>query len=183
MDRTVKIIKASGHKVAEIAFSYDGARQAMARITEFSQFGADDDPDDESKSVYELYSRELYVNYQQFDSIDKIKAFDREYAKKQLSHHLTNPIDHYTFVYDPDPVLFRYVLTRPHGVVVGLVNARFSFVNNTKEVAFLSGRHPQLDMEISSDSLETNYDCMARMMLYEDSILLACDVLRLDPWY
>ncbi|MBF9221444.1 hypothetical protein [Hymenobacter ruricola] len=184
MDRTVKIFKPSGHKLAEITFSYDRGQQAQARITEFGQLYDDDDPDDESKSVYELLSRESYVKYQQFDSIDKIKAFDREYARRELRTSLDKPIDQYTFVYDADPVLLRYVLSRHHqGEVIGMVNVRFSFINNTKELAFLSGQHPRFDTELSANSLETNYSCMERMMLYEDSIVSACDVTRLDPWY
>ncbi|MDO7851501.1 hypothetical protein [Hymenobacter convexus] len=150
MDRTVRIIKASGHKVAEITFNYDGVRQATARITQFGQLRDDDDPDDEDlKSVYELYSHESYLKYQEFDSIDKIKAFDRDYAKNKLRNHLTEPIARYTFEYDADPVLLRYVLTTNRGVT-GMVNIRFSFINNTKDVAFLSGQHPRFDMELSS---------------------------------
>lgn len=183
MDRTVRIVKASGHKVAEITFNYDGLREASARITEFGQLRADDDPDDEDlKSVYERYSYDSYLQYQEFDSIDKIKAFDRDFAKRELRNLLTGPIDRYTFEYAADPVLLRYVLTAYNGVT-GLVNVRFSFADNTKEVAFLSGQNPRFDTELSSNSLETNYSCMSRLMIYEDSILSISDVKRLDPWY
>ena len=137
MDRTLKIFKASGHKLAEFVFNYDTARQATARRTEYRQLFDDDDPDDESKSVYESGSYESYLNYQQFDSIEKIKAFDREYAKKELRDSMSGCLDGYQFVYEPEPVLLRYVLSYPRSVV-GMVNVRFSFINNTKEVAFLS---------------------------------------------
>jgi hypothetical protein len=38
-------------------------------------------------------------------------------------------------------------------------------------------------MEISADSLETNFDCMSRLMIFDEPVLRGCDVAKLEPWY
>jgi len=80
-------------------------------------------------------------------------------------------------------VLLRYIVTNRIG---GMVNILFSFIENTKDVKFLSAVHPRFDFDISSNSLETNISCIERIPLYIDRDVLEIssrDLKRLEPWY
>ena len=90
----------------------------------------------------------------------------KEVVKKEMGHDMSNPKD-YTYVYDPEPVQIRYLVENHRGCI-GMVNAVFCFINNTKEVKFLSATNTRYDVDITSDSLETNLECMLRIPLYRD---------------
>jgi hypothetical protein len=183
MDRTLKIYTKTDHLLAEFVFSYDHPRQAKASFTEYRRL-YNDDEEDENKSVYPFPSRELYPQFRQFDSIDQIKAHDVEVAKKELVRQMTDQRG-YNYVYDPTPVLLRYVVQNHIGCI-GMVNVLFSFIDNTKEVKFLSATNPRYDFDISSNSLETNVDCIVRIPLYTDRDIREIsshDLKRLEPWY
>lgn len=128
--------------------------------------------------------RDLYLSFRQFDSIDQVKAHDRELVKNELGGDMDDP-GSYTYVYEPTPVLLRYVVAN-HTGCMGMVNVLFSFIDNTKEVKFLSAFHPRFDFEISSHSLETNISCIMRIPLYVDRDIREIsshDLKRLEPWY
>lgn len=184
MDRTLKVYSKTQHLFAEFVFHYDHVRQATAHYTQYRRLYRDDE-EDESKSVYPIDDRDLHLDYKKFTSIDQIKAHDVELVKKELGHDMPNPKD-YSYVYSPDPVLLRYVVENHRGCI-GMVNAVFSFIGNTKEVKFLSATNPWFDVDISSDSLETNLECMLRIPLYRDreepGQISSRDLKRLDPWY
>jgi len=182
MDRTLTLIKPSGHKVAELVFSYDEARWANVAIKEFRQLYDDDDPSDDSKSVYESYQHDDKLPYQPLDSIEKIRAFDQQYVQQKLGRDLPLPLASYRFEYAADPVLLRYVLTTPRAVV-GMVDIRFSFSDNTKQVAFRSAKHPRFDMDLTLTALEPNYGALSQLTIYDDPVLFGCDVEKLEPWY
>jgi len=181
MDRTLTVFKPSGHKLAEIVFAYDKPQQASAYVTEFRQLYDDNDPDDESKSVYESGTREHYLNYRQFDSIDQIRAFDREFVRKELGRDLTSPLESHRFEYGEEPIMQRYVAANHFGVI-GMANVRYSFSANLKEVSFLSGRSPKFDTEISANSLETNLSCLLRITEYDTPIIHPSDLNKLPLW-
>ena len=183
MDRTLKVYAKTQHLFAEFVFHYDHAGQASAHYTQYRRL-YNDDEEDESKSVYPIQEMDLHLIFKQFASIEQIMAHDKELVKKELGRDMTNPND-YTYVYDPAPVLLRYVAANHLGTI-GMVNVLFSFINNTKEVKFLSATHPRFDIDISSNSLETNISCILRIPVYRDreiGEISSHDLKRLEPWY
>lgn len=183
MDRTLKVYTKTGHLFAELVFNYDQPRQATAHCTEYRRL-YNDDEEDENKSVYPGMERDIYLNYRTFSSINEIKAHDIDVVKRELGREMDNPQD-YTYTYDPTPVLLRYVVAN-HVGVIGMVNILFSFIDNTKEVKFLSATHPRFDVDISADSLETNLSCILRIPVYTDRDIRDIsvhDVRKLPAWY
>ncbi|MFL9483909.1 hypothetical protein ACI6Q2_14115 [Chitinophagaceae bacterium LWZ2-11] len=183
MDRTLKVFANTGHLFAEFVFHYNYGHQATAHYTQYRRL-YNDDEEDESKSVYPLMDMEIYVQFRQFDSIDQIKAHDVELVKKTLGRDMTEPKG-YNYVYDEQPVLLRYI-AQNHMGFIGMVNILFSFINNTKEVKFLSGTNPRFDFDLSSNSLETNIDCILRIPVYTERDIRELsphDLKRLPPWY
>jgi len=183
MDRTLKVYAKTQHLFAEFVFNYDHARQASAHYIQYRRL-YNDDEEDEGKSVFPIHETDVYVDFKQFDSIEQIMAHDKELVKKELGRDMTNPND-YTYVYDQVPVLLRYVAANHIGTI-GMVNVLFSFINNTKEVKFLSAFHPRFDIDISSNSLETNISCILRIPVYKDreiGEISSYDLKRLEPWY
>lgn len=181
MDRTLKIYTKTDHLFAELVFIYDHPQQAKVHYTQYRRL-YNDDEEDEGKSVYPSFDMESYLDFRQFDSIDQIKKYDIEVAKKELGRDMTDPRG-YNYVYDATPVLLRYIVTNRIG---GMINILFSFIENTKEVKFLSAVHPRFDFDISSNSLETNVSCITRIPLYVDRDVLEIsshDLKRLEPWY
>lgn len=180
MDRTLKVYAPTGHLFAEFSFYYDQPRQATAKYIQYRRL-YNDDEEDESKSVYPRWETDLYLSFVQFDSIEKIKAHDRDLVKKESGRDMTAP-GQYTYVYDADPVLQRYVAAN-HTGCIGMINIAYSFINNTKEVRFLSAEHPRFDWDLSSHSLETNLSCILRIPLHNERIISVHDLNRLPPWY
>jgi hypothetical protein len=184
MDRTLKVYASTGHLFAEFVFHYDHLKQATAHYVEYRRLYRDDE-EDEGKSVYRGHEMDLYLSYKKFASIDEIKAHDREIVKKEMGREMKDP-EGYKYVYDDQPVLLRYVVENHIGCI-GMVNVLFSFQNNTKEVKFLSARNPRFDVDISSNSLETNVECISRIPLYADREepreINTRDLRRLEPWY
>ncbi|HTF03964.1 MAG TPA: hypothetical protein VK826_08060 [Bacteroidia bacterium] len=184
MDRTLKVYTKTQHLFAEFTFYYDHERQATAHYTQYRRLYRDDEEDD-AKSVYPIDDRDLDLDYKKISSMDQIKAHDIELVKKELGGDMPNPKD-YTFVYEPQPILQRYVVENHKGCI-GMINAVFDFNGNTKEVKFLSARSPRYDVDISSNSLETNLECILRIPLHRDreqpGQISSHDLKRLDRWY
>ena len=184
MDRTLKVFSKTQHLFAEFVFNYDQRRQATAHYTEYRRLYTDDE-EDENKSVYPGMETDVYLTFKQFDSIAQIKAHDMEVVKKELGREMKDDIKDYTFFYDPVPILLRYVVANHIGCI-GMVNILYSFADNTKEVKFLSATHPRFDIDISSNSLETNLDCILRIPVYTDrevGEISPYDMKKLPPWY
>lgn len=183
MERTCTIFKPSGHKLAELTFTYDWNDWATVSVVEFRQLYDDNDPNDESKSVYESIRNEHQHAPRQFASLAAIQAFDRDLASRELGAHYDLELANCRFEYNPDPVLLRYVISSPRQVV-GLCDVYFSFIDNTKRAIFRSAEHPRFDMELTADSLETNFSCMSRFSLYEKPVIhRGHDITRLEAWY
>ncbi len=184
MDRTLKVYSKTDHLFAEFTFNYDQRQQATAHYIQYRRL-YNDDEEDEGKSVYPGMEMDLYLQYRQFDSIDQIKAHDVELVKKELGRDMTDDPRTYKYVYDPQPVLLRYVVENHRGCV-GMVNILFSFIENTKEVKFLSATNPRYDYDLSSNSLETNLSCILRIPVYLDrdvTEISPYDLKKLPPWY
>lgn len=184
MDRTLKVYAKTGHLFAEINFYYDQPRQVTAQCTEYRRL-YNDDEEDESKSVYPGYSRDLYLQYREFSSIDEIKAHDRQLVERELGREMTAPPGDYTYTYPEDIVLHRYV-AQNHLGAIGIIDIRFSFINNTKELKFISAAHPRFDYELASNSLESNINCIGKIQLYdleEPRQISPSHLTRLEPWY
>ncbi|MBY0572859.1 MAG: hypothetical protein K2P84_04200 [Undibacterium sp.] len=184
MNRTLKVYSKTGHLFAEFTFHYDYMRQATAHYIEYRRLYRDDE-EDESKSVYPGMEMDLHLNFEQFASIDEIKKHDVELVKKEMGREMNDPPATYKFVYAEEPILLRYVVENHIGCI-GLINIYYNFINNTKEVKFLSATNPRFDYDISSNSLETNLDCILRIPVYKDRDVWEMnvhDVRRLDPWY
>ena len=184
MDRTLKVFSKTQHLFAELTFNYDQRRQATAHCIEYRRLYTDEE-EDESKSVYPSMETDIHLSFIQFDSIDKIKEHDVQLVKKQLGREMKDDIKDYTFTYDADPILLRYLVENHRGCI-GMVNVLYSFINNTKELKFLSATNPRFDVDISSNSLETNLDCMLRVPVYTDrevGEISPYDIKRLPPWY
>jgi hypothetical protein len=184
MDRTLKVYTRTDHLFAEFFFNYDHREQASGRYIQYRRL-YNDDEEDENKSVYPLMETDMYLQYRQFDSIDQIKAYDIETVKKELGRNMTDAATTYKYVYDPAPVLLRYIVANHIGCI-GVVNVLFSFIDNTKEVKFLSGTNPRYDVDISSNSLETNISCILKIPVYTDRDtreISSHDLKKLPPWY
>jgi len=184
MDRTLKVYSKTDHLFAEFIFSYEHRQQATVRYTEYRRL-YNDDEEDENKSVFPLHEMDSPLDFIQFDSIERIKAYDIETVKKLMGHYMKDPAGSYKYTYDLTPVLLRYVAENHLGSI-GIINVVFSFIENTKEVKFLSATNPRFDMEISSDSLETNISCILRIPVYTDKDvreLSSYDLKKLPPWY
>jgi hypothetical protein len=180
MDRTLKVYTKTDHLFAEFTFLYEQASQAKVRYIQYRRLYNDD----EGKAVYPLMETETHLNYRQFDSIDQIKAHDKEVVKNYLGRDMTDPRG-YNYVYNADPVLLRYIAANHIGFI-GMVNITFSFIDNTKEVKFLSGTNPRYDTELTSNSLETNINCILKIPVYTDRDVISLslyDLKRLPPWY
>lgn len=184
MDRSLKVYTSTGHLFAEFTFNYDHKNQASGKYTLYRRL-YDDNEEDENKSVYPLFDMDLYLNYRKFDSIEHIKKHDIEVVQKSVGRDMTDPKG-YTYVYSPDNVLLRYVAANHLGCI-GMIDIRFSFINNTKEVKFMSAANPRFDFELSSNSLETNLDCIAQIPMYnkwgEPGEISTHDLTRLEAWY
>lgn len=183
MDRTLKVFAKTGHLFAEFVFYYDHRSQATAHYTQYRRLYRDDE-EDESKSVYPGMDMDLHLSFQQFASIDQIKAHDEALVKKELGRDMTDPRG-YTYVYNEEPILQRYIVAN-HIDLIGVINITYSFINNTKEVKFLSATNPRYDMDLSSNSLETNLDCILRIPVYMDRDVREIspyDLRRLPVWY
>jgi hypothetical protein len=83
MDRTLKVYTKTDHLFAEFTFNYDQRQQATVHYIQYRRL-YNDDEEDEGKSVYPLMETDRYLHYIQFDSIDKIKAFDVDVVKEEL---------------------------------------------------------------------------------------------------
>lgn len=183
MDRTLKVYTKTDHLFAEFTFLYEHTNQAKAKYTQYRRL-YNDDEEDENKSVYPLMEMDAYLDYRQFDSIDQIKAYDKEVVKNHLGRDMTDARG-YNYVYSAEPVLLRYIAANHIGFI-GMVNIMFSFIDNTKEVKFLSGTNPRFDAELTSNSLETNINCILKIQVYTDRDVTSIhpgDLKRLPPWY
>ena len=184
MDRTLKVYAPTGHLFAEFEFNYDSPRQAKARCQEFRRL-YNDDEEDESKSVYPGMESDVWIDFRKFNSIAEIKAYDKEVVRKQLGREMKNP-ENYKYEYDEQPVYVRYIASN-HVHLIGVINILFSFENNTKEVKFLSGFGPRFDVDIASDSLETNLECIKRIPVYKEredpGEISHYDLKKLPAWY
>jgi hypothetical protein len=184
MDRILKVYAPTGHLFAEITFNYDQRNQATAFIQEYRRL-YNDDEEDENKSVYPGYGHDTYLTYREFASIDEIKAHDKELVKKELGRDMKDPAA-YTYTYDEQPALLRYVVANHIGTI-GMINILFSFINNTKEVKFLSATNPRFDVDLSANSLETNLSCILRIPVYherqEPGEISPYDITKLPAWY
>lgn len=182
MERTCTIFKPSGHKLAELTFTYDWDNWATVSVVEFQPIDTDD-LGDESKLVYEGCRYELQHAPQPFASLAAIQAFDRDFASRELWLRHDHALASCRFEYSPDPVLLRYVVSSPRRFI-GLCDVYFSFIDNTKRVTFRSAEHPRFDMELTADGLETNFNCMGRITKYgEPAIYRGLDIAQLGPWY
>jgi hypothetical protein len=183
MDRTLKVFAKTGHLFAEFTFHYDHVNQATGHYIQYRRLYRDDE-EDENKSVYPSMEMDLYLNFKQFASIEQIKEHDKQVVKKEIGHDMTDARG-YDYVYDETPILSRYVVANHIGCI-GMVNILYSFQNNTKELKFLSATHPRYDVDISSNSLETNLSCILRVPVYVDRDvreISSYDLKRLEPWY
>lgn len=184
MDRTLKVFSKTGHLFAEFIFNYDTHRQVNCHYTLYRRL-YNDDEEDESKSVYPSDDRDIYVDYREFKSIDEVKSFDAALVKKYAGNDRATPAESYSYVYPADPVLLRYVAAN-HARIFGLIDVRFSFINNTKELKFYSAEEPRFDFDISATSLETNLSCIAKIPVYwnrEPYEINPHDLKRLPEWY
>src|SRR5688500_2362045 len=150
MDRILKVYAKTGHLFAEFKFYYDQPRQVSAYYTQYSPL--DIEGPDDIKSVIPLMRGELYVNYREFASIEEIKAHDVQLVQKELGRDMDKPED-YTYEYPEHITMHRYV-AQNHIGCIGLIDIRFNFISNIKELKFMSGADPRFDHELSSGSLE-----------------------------
>jgi hypothetical protein len=184
MDRTLKVYSKTGHLFAELTFNYEDRQQASVHYIEYHPLYNEDEEDD-NKSVFAGMEMDTYLPFIQFDSIEKIKAYDKEVVKKELGRQMKDAANTYKYEYNPDAILQRYVVDSHRGNI-GMVNVLYSFIENTKEVKFLSATHPRFDVDISADSLETNISCIMRTPVYMDRDEMpmgAFDIKKLPVWY
>lgn len=185
MDRTLKVYAKTGHLFAEFTFNYEHPQQATCHYVEYRRLYRDDE-EDESKSVYPGMEMDLHLQFRQFKSIEEIKTHDMELVKKELGREMKDQPNTYNYVYEATPILLRYVVANHIGCI-GMVNILFNFIDNTKEVKFLSATNPRFDFDMSSNSLETNIACISKIPVYQErgdiGEISPYDLKRLPPWY
>jgi hypothetical protein len=129
---------------------------------------------------------EHHLPYVQFSTIEQAKAHDKEVVKREMGRDMKDRPDEYTYVYSPDQVLQRYVAENHLGCI-GMINIRYCFNDNMKEVKFLSAENPRFDVDLSSNGLETNMDCIRRIPVYRDrqepGEIHPSYLKKLEPWY
>jgi hypothetical protein len=158
MDRTLRVYAATGHLFAEITIDYEHAQNVSARCTVYQPAEGPED----LKTVVPLIMFPLELPYREFASIEEMQAGDVQTVKEQLAAHMTDEPGNYTYAYDDQPVLVRYVAGD-----TGIVDIRFSFAGNTKHLKFISAINPRHDCELSSLSLETNISLISRIPVYD----------------
>jgi hypothetical protein len=173
MDRILRIYTKTDHLFAEFIISYDQRRQAYVNYTGYRQLYSDDEPESESKSVYPLDYMDYHLPYQEFRSIDEIKAADLRMVKERIREDLGT----HKFVYEPNEILYRYTLTT-HRDFPGIVNIRANFLENKKELELISGISERMDERIESNSLEGNFSLIER--IYDDRARYS-DIKRIAP--
>lgn len=185
MDRILKVYAKTGHLFAEFDFYYEYPQTAKVRYTEYRRL-YNDDEEDENKSVYPGMESDRHLSYTRFSSIDQAKAHDREVVIKEMGREMKDKPEQYTYVYSNDQVLQRYVAENHLGCI-GIINIRYCFVDNMKEVRFLSADNPRFDIDLASNGLETNIDCIRRIPVNRDrqepGELHPNDLKKLEPWY
>ena len=183
MDRSLKVYSKSGHLFAEFEFSYNYNNQATTHYTQYRRL-YDEDEEDENKSVYPLFDTDRYLQFRKFDTLDQIKQHDRQVVKNELGRDMKD--EEYTYDYGNDPILLRYV-SENHRGCTGIVDIRFNFNDNLKQLKFYSAQNPRFDVDLESNSLETNMEAMARIPIYRDreepGQLSLYDLKRLPAWY
>lgn len=185
MERLLKVYAKTGHLFAEFDFYYEYPQMARLRYTEYRRLYNDDEEDD-NKSVYPGMQSDRNLPYIQFSSVEQAKAHDKEVVKKEMGHDMKDRPDEYSYVYSNDPVLHRYVAENHLGCI-GMINIRHCFIDNFKEVKFLSADKPRYDVDLSANALETNLDCIRRIPVFRDrqepGELHPHDLKKLEAWY
>ena len=185
MDRTLKVYSKTGHLFAEFVFNYDHPKESTINYAEYRRLYRDDE-EDEEKSVYRGMESDARLDFKKFKSIAEIKAYDKDIVKRYMGSDMKDPIASYKFEYAPEPILLRYVYAN-WKETIGMINVLYSFIDNTKEVKFLSAINPRFDFDISSDSLETNVECITRIPVFRDrqepGEISSHDLKRLEPLY
>jgi hypothetical protein len=163
MDRILKVFAPTGHLFALFVFNYDRPNSATGKYTTYRRI-YNDDEEDEHKAVYPMMEMDFYPGFKQFSSINEIQANDRRLVLKEVGRDMDKP-DLYKYVYGEEPILYRYVTDSEH-YNIGMINIYSSFINNTKELRYYSAKESRFDFEISSNSLETNIDCILRIPFF-----------------
>ena len=153
MDRELRVME-GGYELAELLYNYDHPTSGKVKI----KINRIYDLDDDMKSFYPLYEYETYFHHSAFKSLDELKSFDKDLLKNEsdFAPHISGSLE---YLYEP--LVYRYLLT--HRNTVGIAEINTDFNENTKEMKFLSARRQKEDLNLSSDSFETNKSMLKRM--------------------
>ncbi len=160
MERHLQVYDKSGALFAEFYFNYETATSGEVRITTYTQgetiAGID------IKPVIPLTTYTVPFSHGKINSIDEIKKFDQSPAIDQLLEAAGMSIRNMDFVYPSTVRAFRYNILH-QADCVGIVNIRANFIENIKELEFMSASRIKSDEALSSNSLETNQALLRRM--------------------
>lgn len=156
MDRELKVMK-DGCILAELSYDYERPTSGKVNIIINRIYNLGDD----MKSTYPIYQYESYFNHNSPPkSIDELKAYDMDLLKKErdFTENLGGVIE---YIYEP--VQYRYIMERGHLGVIGIAEIDTDFNTGKKEMKFISARRLKEDMNISSNSLESNRFIITRL--------------------
>ncbi|TCJ13126.1 hypothetical protein EPD60_13735 [Flaviaesturariibacter flavus] len=183
MDRVLKVFSRPNCLFAELSFFYDRPDSVSALLTTYRAIEFENDGEF-SYSVYPGLNQELYPSFRRFSSVAEARAHDWELVRQRAAHEFEAGLT-YTYGYDEDPVLLRYVL-EDHRGCQAMIDFRYSFAANTKTMVYRSTQHPRFDHELVATGLDSNADCMQRVPLFhmgEPTSINFNDLRRLEPWY
>lgn len=68
-----------------------------------------------------------------------------------------------------------------------MIDIRYSFPGNTKEMKYLSAKHPRFDFDLATHAFETNVACIRQIPIYTDRgdviEINPSDLQQLEVWY
>ena len=169
MDRKLLIHSKKGYLFAEFNFNYEERNRVTGNYTQYGHY----ETDPGEYSTYPIITIDLWPEYKKYRSVDEIKAYDLGVVKDRLGREMGNMND-YIVSYEAEDHLSRYLIQN-HREVVGVVNIRSNFLQNMKELEFISTLSVYHDEKIMSDSLEGNFDLIQRIY---DERTRYCDVNR-----
>jgi hypothetical protein len=188
MDRVLKVYCNAGYTFADVEFSYDKRNRALGKYTTYRVLYISEDEETKEQTIHtrEDESRDMYINFRKFSSIQEMKAHDVDIIKQNLGRDMTDPAG-YTFIYEAEPVQRRYFIGMDHThEKIGVANISFDIEKNIKELRFLSAKGFKWDFETTSDCLETNMDLISKIMFWDrwgqQVDLQGYDLHKVDTW-
>ncbi|WP_448698889.1 hypothetical protein ACFGVR_18530 [Mucilaginibacter sp. AW1-3] len=161
MDRNLRVLK-NDILFAELVFIYETQVSGNVSVTMYGSKPIGDG----LSTVFPLVTYRTEFSHSLLTTFDAIEEFDRGFLKSQPAPPQPEDLaDVASITYDDsmalvyDAVHYRYVFNSPFG---GIADVYANFIENTKELKFISGNSISGDNSASSNSFETNLNFCIR---------------------